>query len=459
MYNLHPEWLCADWNGTPMPLNNDYVTFSPGNPEVTQHVHNVAMDVVERYDVDGVHFDYIRYPRDVYSRDFVTDSLFFEQYGKYPDEDVEKWKNWQRDRITFFVQDFYHAATAIKPMLKVSAAVIGRYDSPSSGWDAYNVVYQDARKWASWGIMDYLAPMIYWDMDEFAPLIDDWTHYSYGRHVYAGIGAYKMDEFGGWWAIEAQIDTARAAGSEGVLFFRSGSFNDAPGDGYYYTQIGENRFGHLATVPPMWWKDNVPPEAPSGLEITSAGESLELTWQAPEPASDGDTAAYYGVYRTTGTVVDVNDPEQLIHLTPGPDSQFADDSIHPGMTYRYAVVAYDDGDNESPPSEAVMTSIQTAEDGQVPGYYVLRQNYPNPFNASTTIAFELPEEAVGASLAIYNVLGQKVATLLEEPLGPGRYQITWDGTAEAGHNVASGIYFYSLQAGNWRETKRMILIR
>jgi uncharacterized lipoprotein YddW (UPF0748 family) len=456
VYNVHPEWLCTDWNGTPMPLSSDYVTFSPGNPEVTQYVHNVAMDVVERYDVDGIHWDYIRYPRDVYSRDSVTDSLFFEQYGKYPDEDIDQWKNWQRDRITFFLRDFYLSATAVKPMLKVSAAVIGRYNYPSSGWDAYNTVYQDAQKWAAWGIIDYLAPMIYWDMEEFAPLIREWTHYSFGRHIYAGIGAYKMDEFGGFGAIEAQIDTAREVNSNGVLFFRSGSFDWS--DGYYWRQLGDGRFADLATVPSMWWKDNVPPEAPGGLAVVSAGDGFDLSWATPPAASDGDIAAYYGVYRTTGAAVEVDDPEQLIHLTVGPETQFSDDTAQPGLSYRYAVVAYDDGDNESAPSGEVTTGVETIEDDRMPGRFALHQNYPNPFNASTAITFDLPE-AAAVSLRIYNLLGQQVATLLEGPLGSGRHHIAWDGTSAAGRQVSSGIYFYSLRAGDQTETKRMILIR
>jgi len=457
MYNLHPEWVCTDWNQTPMPLSSDYVSFSPGNPEVTQHIHNVAMDVLTRYDVDGIHFDYIRYPRDVYSRDFATDSLFEEEYGFSPSQDRELWEDWQRDRITYFVRDFYQAATSVKPMVKVSAAVIGRYNYPSSGWDCYNTVYQDARLWVSMGIMDYLAPMIYWNMDSFAPLIDEWTHYSYGRHVYAGIGAYRTDEFGGWPAIEALIDTARAAGSDGLLFFRSGSFDQS--DGYYWTQIGQNRFRDLATVPPMWWKDPLPPEPPGDLQVVSVKQGYLLSWGAPAAASDGDVAEYYGVYRTTGTAVDVNDPQQLIHLTVDQGTEFTDTSAQPGIGYRYAVVSYDDGDNESAPSGEVSTGIEIAQEGALPAASRLHQNYPNPFNAGTTISFELAQGPLPTTLEIYNVMGQKVATLLKGERDSGQYQISGDGVDRRGHDVASGIYFFVLRAADWHQTKRMILLR
>jgi len=457
MYNLHPEWICADVNHTPMTLSSEYVSFSPGNPEVINHTHQVAMDVLERYDVDGIHFDYIRYPTSVYSRDAVTDSLFTEDYGFPPDQDEGLWKSWQRDRITGFLQDFYYQAVAVKPMVKISAAVIGRYNVPSSGWDGYNIVYQDARLWASRGIVDYLAPMIYWNMDEFDPLIEDWTHYSYGRHVYAGIGAYKADEFGGWGAIEDQVDTARAEGAEGVLFFQSTSFDRS--DGYYWTWIGQNSFQHPATVPPMWWKDPIPPLAPVNLQIASGDTGNALTWEAPAAASDGDEAEYYGVYRTTGAGVDPDDPGQLLHLTTGAQTGYTDASAQPGVTYRYAVTAYDKGDNESAPSGEVMTAVELAGGDRLPATPMLQQNYPNPFNALTTIEFELSESVDPVFLQIFNILGQRVVTLLEEPLGAGRYQITWDGTDRAGNRAASGIYFCRLQAGRWNQTRRLVLIR
>ncbi len=455
MYNAHPEWLCADHNATPMPLTSDYVSVSPGNPEVTGHIHNVAMDILQRYDVDGIHFDYIRYPHSVYSRDLVTDSLFLEEFGITPDEDIEQWKQWQRDQITNFLQNFYQAAISVKPMVKISAAVIGRYNYPSSGWDCYNTVYQDARLWASRGIVDYLAPMIYWAMNEFAPLIDEWTHYSYGRHILAGIAAYKMSEFGGWSHIEAQIDTARAEDAAGVLLFRSGSLD--PSDGYYWSELGADRFRTLATVPPMWWKDNVPPNAPVNVTVTPVqADSIQIEWQEPMPASDGDLPVYYGIYRSTGSSVNVNDPEQLIHITIEPVTEFYDTSADSAASYSYGVVAYDDGDNESTSSG---TPVQIADHELLPNSSALLQNYPNPFNAGTSIAFHLSGGSLRTSLQVYNILGQKVITLVDDILEPGDHQATWDGRDERGSPVASGIYLCSLRAGDWQQTKRMMLIR
>jgi outer membrane protein assembly factor BamB len=94
----------------------------------------------------------------------------------------------------------------------------------------------------------------------------------------------------------------------------------------------------------------------------------------------------------------------------------------------------------------------------VPGRYSLYQNYPNPFNPETTICYSLAQTG-RAELIIYNVLGQEVATLVDRHQMAGEHQILWDGTDLSGHPVSSGLYFYRLQAGDFSETKKMVLLR
>jgi hypothetical protein len=90
--------------------------------------------------------------------------------------------------------------------------------------------------------------------------------------------------------------------------------------------------------------------------------------------------------------------------------------------------------------------------------FELSQNYPNPFNPETQVSFSLPEEAK-VSLAVYNVSGQKVRTLLDSGLPAGSYTVTWDGKDNQGISVASGVYFCRLQAGEKVSTKKMTLVR
>ena len=88
----------------------------------------------------------------------------------------------------------------------------------------------------------------------------------------------------------------------------------------------------------------------------------------------------------------------------------------------------------------------------------IAQNYPNPFNLSTEIRFTLPDDAK-VTLNIYNILGQKVATLVDGEKQAGTHSIYWDGRDKSGSEVASGIYFYQLKAGEHKQLEKMLLIK
>ena len=98
------------------------------------------------------------------------------------------------------------------------------------------------------------------------------------------------------------------------------------------------------------------------------------------------------------------------------------------------------------------------DNSTLPKDYELSQNYPNPFNPKTEINFALPKESE-VSLVVYNIKGQIVNELMDEHLGAGRYKVTWEGRDSEGNKVASGIYFYRLRAGNYKETKKMIMMK
>src|SRR5574341_405438 len=91
-----------------------------------------------------------------------------------------------------------------------------------------------------------------------------------------------------------------------------------------------------------------------------------------------------------------------------------------------------------------------------PFTYKLQNNYPNPFNAQTEIQYALPEPSE-VNLSVYNIMGQKVRTLVEGRQSAGVYKVIWDGRNEKGETVASGVYFYTLRAGTYIETKKMTL--
>jgi len=129
----------------------------------------------------------------------------------------------------------------------------------------------------------------------------------------------------------------------------------------------------------------------------------------------------------------------------------------PSGNYSYRLKQIDfDGSFEYLPDRQGSNAIEV--DITQPAEFSLGQNYPNPFNPETKIKYAIPSGGLGietaVQLKIYDVLGNEVAALVNEEKLPGEYQITFDGSG-----LVSGIYFYSLNAGNFSETKKMILLR
>jgi hypothetical protein len=105
--------------------------------------------------------------------------------------------------------------------------------------------------------------------------------------------------------------------------------------------------------------------------------------------------------------------------------------------------------------EDVATAV---EDGGVPEKFALHDAVPNPFNPQTTLSFSLPT-ASHVKLAVYDVGGRLVTTLVDENRTPGVHHVVWDGRDAKQRRVASGVYFYAIEAGGFTETKRMVLVK
>ncbi len=101
---------------------------------------------------------------------------------------------------------------------------------------------------------------------------------------------------------------------------------------------------------------------------------------------------------------------------------------------------------------------EIADTEALPCNYYLKQNHPNPFNPATIIEYNVPVKS-HVKIDIFNILGMKIQTLVNETQTTGEYQIFWDGKDYKDNDVATGIYFYRLQAGNFIDTKKMILLK
>jgi len=108
--------------------------------------------------------------------------------------------------------------------------------------------------------------------------------------------------------------------------------------------------------------------------------------------------------------------------------------------------------------DAIMASVDVDDDVAIPRSFALHANYPNPFNPDTRIAFSLDQPG-SARLTVFNLLGQRIATLFDRTASAGRHELLWDGTDERGQAVASGVYFYRLDVGDESRTRKMLLLR
>jgi len=106
----------------------------------------------------------------------------------------------------------------------------------------------------------------------------------------------------------------------------------------------------------------------------------------------------------------------------------------------------------------LQTAVRSKENGSLPQQFVLYDNYPNPFNPETTIEYQL-SQASQVKLAVYNLLGQEVKTLINKNHEAGRFNLTWDGKDNLGQAVPSGVYFYRIQAEGFTQTKKMLLLQ
>ena len=108
--------------------------------------------------------------------------------------------------------------------------------------------------------------------------------------------------------------------------------------------------------------------------------------------------------------------------------------------------------------EPVETAVEMFDQASAPQAFALAQNAPNPFNSNTVIRFALPQPSQ-VELAIYNLLGQPVAVLVQGPSAAGTFSVRWNGRDQAGRAVTSGVYLYQLRAGEYTEVRKLLLLR
>jgi len=193
-------------------------------------------------------------------------------------------------------------------------------------------------------------------------------------------------------------------------------------------------------------------------------ESMEMTF---DTLCVNETVEHSIIFTNTGTtplvVSNINIDSDVFILT-SESNLLVESGNEVEITIEFAPDAAGDHEatlsfntNDSDYEEIKMNLVGTAAetvDLNVPSSFELNQNYPNPFNPSTSIKYQVPENA-RVSMIIYNMTGQKVATLMNEFQAAGYHNVVWNGTNDFGQAVASGVYFLRMQAGSYAKTIAM----
>ncbi|MGE5499674.1 MAG: family 10 glycosylhydrolase [Syntrophothermus sp.] len=375
----HPEWIIK-CNGT------EYRFLDPAQPEVRAYVVKVIMDIVRRYDVDGIHFDDYFYPYTEYGT-FNDDASWNKYKGTFTDR--TKWRN---NNVNLLVTMINDSIKAVKPWVKFGI-------SPSGNTGVNQTIYCDTFGWlkgvytdtagtahSGSSYIDYIMPQLYWvGYNSFFPT---WANAGAlnGRHMYVGAPAYRFSE-NGWtpneiaWEIKTNRSSAYCMGE---VYFSSKSLypNNIAG---CIDSLKRNYYAWPAITPKMGWLkgSGTKPNAPSNLRIekNSTTNKYELKWDKPAAASDGDTAYSYLIYRMdkVPAAADLNDPSKMFGTTGQTAFAMSGGNFSVTAGKYYTVTAFDRFSNESDMSNAAQFTAADA----VPAQPVLVQPANNNMNVST----------------------------------------------------------------------------
>ncbi len=386
----NPEWICRDRDGIPMSTS---IALSPGLQAVRDYTKNVAMEIVRNYDIDGLHLDYVRwneYTNSAKSKEFeklqqemnlldgeITDEQIRELEenlaGRYL-YDIEhpysagvpagfsSWEEWWRWSVTEFVKTLHDSIQAVKPYVRLSVAALGKYNW--SGWNGYNIVYQDAALWFNQGYIEQIAGMHYhWTTGSgFYGMLTGACPQCWSQFIQPGIAAkrfytvgppsYILNDNNIWNNHPEIIASCRTVNwVDGFQFFSYGSWKERN----YWNEAASTFFNKKTKIRDANLHHDTIPASPqiSILKIDSLRYRLTIT---PHPSTNINQ--WFAVYRSTDDIFNLN-TDEIISISFG-NSQFTIDEVFSGNQdfngrYRYAATMLDRYWNESLISNVVIT--------------------------------------------------------------------------------------------------------
>lgn len=336
----------------------EFLWLDPGEPDVRELTLSVILDVVRRYDIDGVHMDDYFYPYPSYNNgaDFPDDA----SWQKYLTSGGQLERaDWRRQNVDIFVQTLHERLRRLprQVLFGISPFGIWRPNFPPSieaGLDQHEMLYADARRWLHEGWVDYYAPQLYWPISQvpqsFPVLLGWWSENNpHKRHLWPGLFTSRVKAETGWPAREVtdqiMITRAMVPAGAGHIHFSARVLLDSTRVGQHGDSLSvalrRGPYRHAVLPPATPWLDDEPPPPPV-VTLQGGAEAALLSWQ---PAR-GEAPFLYVVYthrQNTGWRWEVLPASRLgVRLQPGGSEEEG-----PGPLLAAAVTAVDRMGNES----------------------------------------------------------------------------------------------------------------
>ncbi len=345
----HPEWT-FQYDGLTL--------LNPALKECRDYICDVVRDILERYDVDGLHIDDYFYPYPVAGVE-IPDAA---QFRAAPNGMKDR-GDWRRYNVNLFIQQMYETIHAVKPWVKFGVSPFGIYrnqksdpnGSRTNGLQNYDQLYADVLLWDANGWMDYCVPQIYWEIGnkaaDYEELINWWNRHITRTALYIGEDVERTVKYADLKNKNAHqlaakmslhADLPRVQGT--VLWYAKAAVDNI---GNYGTLLHNNYWRQPALQPVMAHIDKKAPKAPRKLKVIGMDDGKQvLFWTAPKGKGWQDEAAQYVVYRfENGETIDINNPSKIVRLTTDCHYELPDQQ----GKCTYVVTALDRMHNESKP--------------------------------------------------------------------------------------------------------------
>jgi uncharacterized lipoprotein YddW (UPF0748 family) len=454
----HPEWLLAFGNAR---------LLDPAIPDVRAHVTQVVMDVVRRYDIDGVHFDDFFYPYPSTGLSYNDDSTFTLHNRGFTDRG-----SWRRDNVDLLIKMVSDSIKSVKPFVKFGISPFGIWQNKSTaqplgsatgGLESYNEIYCDSKKWVQQGWVDYVAPQIYWYMGfaiaDYNILLPWWVQNASNRHIYVGQGAYRIGADANWNAGEMprqlKLNRQNPNTIQGSIFFRTGNLTQNVLG--IRDSLMQNFYQKPALLPTMSWKPTTALPSPTNVTVGQNTEGVRLTWTRPSiGTAELSKIRGYVIYRFLDNAsIDITKGEAIQFISPNDSTIFIDKNANASgrRQYTYVITAFNRLYDESTPSSSASIVVSSISELTVTDRVELSPIAPNPVRDHATVSYNLKKNGQ-VRISLFDINGRELLVLKNAPQTIGEYTLDVDTSS-----LMNGLYFLRLNTEGVVVSRKMVVAK